>query len=128
MPSRIVFPHFAPFPAGGTSDPVRSVPMVRRVPTVMILAISSLCAALGLFESANGVLMLTPVLVVALPLLAGFNPAGPAVEKLIGILRLERPRVGDRLPAVFSSATFPLHGRTAAFSLRTRGPPPAVCR
>lgn len=104
-------------------DPVRSVFVERRIPALTILAITFLCAALGLFETVGGVLILTPFLVLVLPLLAGFDPADPVIEKLIGILGLDHTGGSSRSRPDCDSIDHPLHGRIVAGSLRSRGPP-----
>lgn len=97
--------------------------MERRAPAFTILAITSLCAVLGLFESVAGVLVLTPFFFLLLPLLAGFDPAGPAVERLVGILGIDRA-TGPARPAAFLPEEIHLPGdRSAALSVWSRGPP-----
>lgn len=96
--------------------------MERRAPALTILAISVICAGLGLFDSATGVLTLTPFLLLVLPLLAGFDPAGAAVVTLAGIL--DRPASGTGRPAArVAVPRFVSHGRLVAATLRPRGPP-----
>jgi len=91
----------------------------------MILAISALCAALGLFESAAGVLMLTPFLLLVLPLLAGFDPAGPAVARLIGILDARR-KPGAAVPRVAAGSRVRFRRTRITGTLASpRGPPAA---
>ncbi len=93
------------------------------MPAFTILAITSLSAILGLFGSAGGVLVLTPFLLLVLPLLAGFNPGAPAVEKLARMLRSDQPPAAAAPRFALAPVTNRPFGRTADRAVAPRAPP-----
>lgn len=97
--------------------------MASRAAMLIVAAILALCAFLGLLDSVHGVLMLAPFVFLMAPLLAGIDPAVPAVERLVGLLAADRPAgrpaPGPALPAFIA----PRSGLIAWERPGARGPP-----
>lgn len=97
--------------------------MANRAPFLTIAAIIAVCAALGLLDSVNGALMLAPFLLLVAPLLAGIDPAAPAVDTLIDFLDLEE-HPGPAVPGLALVTLVWLRpGLVVLKRLRARGPP-----
>lgn len=96
------------------------------MPAFTILAIISLSAMLGLFGSVGGVLILTPFLLLILPLLAGFNPGAPAAEKLARMFSPDRPPAAAPPWVTFVFLSDRPFGRTGDRAIAPRAPPPSL--